>query len=227
MNRVRKYNNKYQTLITPYRTSNPDGFSMMLGHWTDEHLKNHRVIEFNDYDDAVEEAIKHPDVEWQRLIEFHKDIYVELYRIIKSDLEDNKLIVELQPKIMTAEELKNTIFDRVLASGKRYTISNDLNDIIGYHIINPWTQNLREIFNILKTNQKLRITKVHTVNNVIRLIGNTSIGTTYEIVLWPTMISQWSRWVSMNPELPEKIKKEALEDSIKTQKLLDDSIMIR
>ena len=142
-------------------------------------------------------------------------------------MEDNKLIVELQPKIMTAEELKNTIFDRVLALGKRYTISNDLNDIIGYHIINPWTHNLREIFNILKTNQKLRITKVHTVNNVIRLIGNTSIGTTYEIVLWPTMISQWSRWVSMNPELPEKIKKEALEDSIKTQKLLDDSIMIR
>jgi hypothetical protein len=227
MNRIRKNKNVYEVLITPYRIGNPDGFSMMLGYWTDDHLKNYRILEFIDLDDAVQESIQHPDVEWQRLIEFHKDIYVELYKIIKSELTDGNFVVDFQPKIMTADELKNTMFDRVKNSGKRFTLNNDLNDIIGYHIVNPWMKNLKEILNLLKSNKKLRIDRSIQGDGFIRLIGNTSIGTNYEIVLWTTMVSHWVRWISMNPNLPNDTKKESYQEILNIQKSMDNNMTIR
>lgn len=227
MNRIRKYKNKYQVLVTPYRIANADGFNVMLGHWTDEHLKNYNIFEYLDMEEAVQESLKYPDVDWQKLIEYHKDIYVGLYKTIKSDLEDNLFVVDIQPKIMTADELKETMFNRVMNLGKRFTLSSELNDIIGYHIVNPWNKNLREIYRILKNNKNLRIKKFTNTEGIIRMIGVTSIGTNYEIVLWNTLLSNWSRWVSLHPEIPDEVKKQTYEDVLKTQTIIEKSNVIR
>lgn len=226
MNRIRKYKHKLQVLITPHHRFDP-GFELMLGAWTDDHLRNYHIMEFIDMDDALEEAFNYPDIDWEKMVLFHKDIYVKLYKIIKSELQDNDFITEFEPQIMTANQIKETMFNRVMKLGKRFKLNYNLNDIIGYHIINPWGKNLREIYKILKNNRNLRIVRHEFDNGVIRAIGETDIGTNYEIVLWPTLIAHWARWSLKHPELPIETIESSLKDVLSTQTQIEKTISIR
>ena len=226
MNRIRKYNNKYQVLITPHHKFDI-GFELMLGNWTDDNLRNYHIKEFTDMDDAMEEAFNHPDVDWEKMVIFHKDIYAKLYKLIKAELDFGEFIVELEPRIMQGNEIKEIMFNRVMTLGKRFKLNYNLNDIIGYHIVNPWSRNLKEIFNLLKSKKELRIVRYETDHGVVRMIGETDIGTNYEIVLWPTMISQWSKWVTKHPEIPNETKETSLEQLVKLQKDIDKQISLR
>lgn len=226
MNRIRKHKNKIQVLITPHHRFDP-GFELMLGAWTDDHLRNYSIKEFVDMDDALEEAFNYPDIDWEKMVIFHKDIFVKLHKIIKSELQYNDFIVELEPQIMSAEQVKHAMFDRVMKFGKRFKLNYNLNDIIGYHIINPWGKNLREIFKVLRDNKNLRIVRYETDNGVIRAIGETDIGTNYEIILWPTLVAHWARWVVKHPDLPLETKEASLKDVLNTQNQIEKTINIR
>jgi hypothetical protein len=226
MNRIRKYKNKIQVLITPHHRFDP-GFELMLGAWTDDHLRNYHIMEFIDMDDALGEAFNYPDIDWEKMVLFHKDIYVKLYKIIKSELQDNDFITEFEPQIMTANQIKETMFDRVMKLGKRFKLNYNLNDIIGYHIINPWGKNLREIYKILKNNRNLRIVRHEFDHGVIRAIGETDIGTNYEIVLWPTLIAHWAKWSLKHPELSMETKESSLKDVSTTQTQIEKIVSIR
>jgi len=226
MNRIRKYKNKYQVLITPHHNFDPS-FELMLGSWTDDQLRNYSVREFSCMEDAMAESFNHPDISWERLVIFHKDIYSNLYRMIKSELEEHDFIVEFEPKIMTPEQVKNIMFDRVIKLGKRFKLNYNLNDVIGFHIINPWGKNLRDIYGVLKRNTNLRIVRHEYEFGIIRLIGETDIGTNYEIVLWPTLVAQWARWSIKHPELTDQTKEASLKDILVAQQSIEKCINIR
>lgn len=226
MNRIRQKGGMYQVLLTPYKVGD-DGFAELIGHWTDENMRNFSIIEYKNINDAMYEACNYPDMNWERLHIFHKDIYADLYKRIKIDLDLSKFIYDFEPHLLSGEQIKKALFDRVENFGDRFTLSNNMNDVISFHIINPWTKNLNEITMVLKQNQRLKIKKRNDTNGVIRLVGNTDLSTTYEIVLWPTIISQWVKWVSKNPTLPEKQIALALKDALKNQELLDSNVGIR
>jgi len=225
MNRIRKYKNEYQVLITPYHRFDPD-FSLMLGNWNDENLQTYSIKTFNNMEDAMTEAFDHPDIDWNKVVLFHKYIYVKKYKIIKNELEAYNFLGELDPHLLNPKQLKNIVFDRVMHYGKRFTTAYFLNDVIGFHIINPYTKNLNFIMNILINKPELRINRYTTKNGIIRLIGDTDIGTSYEIVLWPTLISTWAKYNLSHPEIPEEQKMKSLKEAQRVQKIIDSSIPI-
>jgi hypothetical protein len=226
MNRIREYNYKYQVLITPtmpYHTN----FELLVGNWTDEHLRNYYILEFDNMGDAHCEAMKHPDIDWQKLVLLHQNSYYDLKKLIKTILDDHRFIGEFEPKIFTPEELKNKMFDRVMYNGRRFTLKYNMNDVISFHIINPFTKNLIEIAKYLESNGRLRIFRKFVNNGVIHLIGRTDVGTTFEIGLWPTMISQWARWADENPQISNENKKYTFIESLKKQEKLDGGFELR
>jgi len=225
-NRVRKYSKGiYQVLISGKNMY--DSAGEMMGNWTDDKLRNYRIEEFSNEEDALAEAYEHPDINWESIIMYHKEVYMHLYKLIKSELEENEFIVEFEPKMMTAEELKNKMFDRVMQFGDRFSLTYNLNDVIGFHIINPWGKNLREIYRVLKANRRLRIVRHEQKSGIIRMIGETDVGSAYEIVLWPTLIAQWARWVEKHPELPNKSKDAAFRDIVRAQQQIEKTVNIR
>ncbi len=226
MNRIREYNFRYQVLITPtmpYHTS----FELMLGNWTDEHLRNYYILEFDNLGDAQCEAFKHPDLDWEKLVLLHQHAFYDLKKLIKEILNSHNFIGEIQPRIFSPEELKQTMFDRVMYYGKRFTLKYKMNDVIAFHIVNPFTKNLNEVSEYLENDSRLRIIRKFVNNGVIHLIGKTDVGTTYEIGLWPTMIAQWARWAEENPQISNENKKYTFMESIKKQEQLDSGFEIR
>lgn len=226
MNRIRQKGNRFQVLITPCKTGD-DGFSEMIGHWTDENMRNFYIEEYRTMEEALDISFNYPDLDWARLHWFHKDIYTDLYLKIKCDLDTNSFIYEMEPVLLSGEKIKEFMFNRVEIYGQRFTLNYNMNDVIGYHIINPWSKNLREIAQVLIKNRRLRIERQEEENGVIRLIGCTDLSTNYEIVLWPTMMAQWAKWVAKNPQLPDKQKQLALQDAIKNQKAVDSGVGVR
>lgn len=226
MNRIREYNYRYQVLITPTMPFN-SSFELMLGNWTDEHLRNYYILEFDNLGDAQCEAFKHPDLDWDKLVLLHQNAFYDIQKIIKEILKSYNFIGEIQPRILSPEELKQNMFDRVMYYGKRFTLKYKMNDIIAFHIINPFTKNLEKVSEYLENDSRLKIIRKFVNNGVIHLIGKTDVGTTYEIGLWPTMISQWARWAEENPQISNENKKYTFMESIKKQEQLDSGFEIR
>ena len=226
MNRIREYNYRYQVLITPTMPFN-SSFELMIGNWTDEHLRNYYILEFDNLGDAQCEAFNHPDLDWDKLVLLHQNAYYDIQKIIKEILKSYNFIGEIQPRILSPEELKQNMFDRVMYYGKRFTLKYKMNDIIAFHIINPFTKNLEKVSEYLENDSRLKIIRKFVNNGVIHLIGKTDVGTTYEIGLWPTMISQWARWAEENPQISNENKKYTFMESIKKQEQLDSGFEIR
>lgn len=226
MNRVRKYNNEYQVLITPYQRFNA-GQEYMLGNWSDAQLKGFRVNKYKLWEDAMEVAFQLPDINWDQMVLFHRDIFRRLYDVIKYEIDVNNFDVEFEPKILNSFQLKEVMFNRVIAFGERFRLGYQMNDVISYHIMNPYTSNIRELSEILSVNQALRIIYKTNDKGIIRLVGKTDIGTTYEIVLWTSLTAQWAKWSFRNQELPNEIKMKQLEKIIKEQEKVDNGIHLR
>lgn len=226
MNRVRQYKNVYQVLLTPHHRFD-SGMELMYGAWSDDHLKNYSIKQFQTVEEAMAVAFDHPDINWNMLVEFHKDIYAKLHKIIKSTLDEYDFMVEYQPVLMSPTTVKNMMFDRVMMNGERFKLNYNLNDIIGFHIINPWSKNLVEIFHKLKQNSSLRIERYEHKNNVIHMIGKTDSGTNYEIVLWPTLVAQWAKWCMKHPDVPQKSKEQSLKDILTVQQSVEQCVALR
>lgn len=226
MNRIRKFNNNYQVLITPYHRFDTS-FELMLGLWTDDYLRNYSITTFQTMEEAMELAFTMPDIDWFKLVLFSKDSYVKLNKIIRQIVNENNFIVEYEPHLMTPEELKETMFNRVMINGDRFRLDWNLNDVIGFHIVNPWSSNLRSIYSVLKTIPELRLMRSQFDNGVITLIGETDIGTTYSIILWPTLIYQYAKWSKINPNVSDNSLATTLANIINMQKQIDNGIVLR
>ena len=72
MNRIRKYGKIYQVLITPTQSTNAT-FELMMGDWADSNLRNYYVLEYDTLGDAMVEAFKYPDIDWDKMVLMHKN----------------------------------------------------------------------------------------------------------------------------------------------------------
>ncbi len=200
MNRIRQYNGTYQVLITPSIKIAPD-VPLMIGNWDDEELRNYYILDFPTLQAAQCEASRHPDIDWYRIVMNHKHIHHRLSASIQQIIADNFFTVEFQSKLMSPDEFKDTLFDRIMRGGERFNLRHGMNDLMTFTIINPWTANLHKMSLLLESHREhlhrddLRIRDKQIVDGkTVCLYGSTELGTMYEIRLVPTIMYQWSEW---------------------------------
>jgi hypothetical protein len=222
-------------LVTPHQKYN-SGFEFLIGSWSDEALIGFSVKEFGNYKDAECEALNYPDINWDQLVEFHYDYYKYANEEIKKIIDKTNMAVGFKAKLMTPQEVKDKMFDRVIAgqillkeektfNGFRTVL--DMNDIISFKITNPWTKNLQEMISHLLKNNRLKIFKIINKNGVQCLVGRTDIGTTYEILLVPTIIDNFIEWKKLNFKLSKEHQLSALKNCLKIQKFIDSMFILR
>jgi hypothetical protein len=192
MDRIRRYKDNFQVLITPNQKYNV-GFEYVIGSWSDESLKGFSVIEVDALDKAVNLANNHPNINWDQLVEFHKDSFLYLEGLIKKIIKYSQINVEINSHLMEPNETKNVLMNRVLKyqDNGSFRLVNNMNDIISFEISSKSSINLEKLITHLIKNSNLKIFKSYEKNKVIHLIGRTDISTTYEIILVPTLIKDW------------------------------------
>lgn len=227
MNRIRKFNDIFQVLITPDIKIAPDS-SLLIGNWEDESLRNYYVLQFDSLNDAQCEAYKYPDIDWYRMILNHEHIFKRLEYIIRAIINENNLNVEMKSILMDPETLKNTMFERVLQGGERFNLRYGLNDIISFTIINPWSNNLHNISKLLENYRShlyrddLRLRSKKIIDGkIICLYGITEFGTIYEIKLVPTLLQQWGEWYKKNGFRNPKNAEQLYNKYVKMQNTID------
>ena len=227
MNRIRKINNIYQVLSTPNLPMAP-GMEIISGNWEDAHLKGFCVKDYDNLSDAQMDAFSQADIDWHKLVGMHIDFYHMITKKIKSILDAHRFIYEIDTRLMTPDDLKNITFDRVIKFGSRFTLTYDMNDIVNITIINPWTDNLKEMVSILKKSPELNIRNMEVFDGKItHIVGTTPLGTMYEIKLWPTVIHNWAKWQQVNCVKNMEHMKKMYDESLKLQKDIDKGMRIR
>lgn len=226
MNRILQVDNGFQVLVTQHYVSNPS-FELMLGNWTDAKMQNYKIYQFTTFQDAMDLAFSLPPIDWNKIVSLHEDAFHTITSSIKKTLQYGSFIVETDSRLLNPTELKETMFRRVAQNGVRFSLFYDMNDVICINIINPWTNNLVEISNILKAVPDLRINKVIKTKTHIKLIGLTDVDTVYEIRLWTSLMAQCVRWI-FNNNLDKRSYVQSVESTIQKQKIIDNGdIVIR
>ena len=230
MNRIRKYNNSYQVLLTPHQRYNV-GFEFLLGSWTDTGLIGFEVKTVNTYNEAENIASNFPDLNWEQLVLYHKDFYTFIKKEIKDVVNSSNITVNIETKLLTPLETKNILFDRVIkgqtTEDNIFRLVYNMNDIVSIVITNPWTDNLVELEKHLIKHSRLNLFSKLQRNGVTHLIGRTDIGTTYEIVLVPELVNHWIKWKNNNQYLDKNRHISGLKNILNTQKVIDNSSRLR
>lgn len=196
MNRVRKFNGKYQVLTSLSFINTSFSYEQMMNNWLDPSYNNFDIKEFNYYEEAIEEAYKYADLDWTKLVINHKEIYNKLCDIVRKINKKMEIAVDTKYYLLSPEELKNVFFNRIMVSRNDFSLANQMNYIINIDIANPFTSKLMAFVEVLKNNRDLRITKEFYSNSVIYLIGITDIGTPYRIRLIPSLIENFLHQIS-------------------------------
>lgn len=227
MNRIRKFDNKFQVLVTPDIKISPDS-ALIIGNFEDESLRNFSVLQFDTLNDALCEAYNYPDIDWYRMVLNHKYIFKRLEDTLRQIISDNNLNVEFRSTLVDPLTLKNIMFDRVMRGGERFNLRNGLNDIISFTIINPWSNNLHNISKMIETythhvyrdDLRIRFKKI-VDGKIICLYGFTEFGTIYEIKLIPTVLQQWADWYNKVGYKNEESAQKSYGQIIKQQNMID------
>jgi hypothetical protein len=226
MNRIRKHGDKYEVLITPFNVYD-SAMEIIYGSFKDENLSGYSIRTFNTLQEAQDIAFNMPDIFWHKMTSDHIDNYKNLYKQIKNILDDYLIIAEYNGHLMTPEEIKNVMFNRIKRNDYAFRLYNNLNDIISFKIVNPWTENCIEISKILIKTHELKIKKHFVVNKAIFLIGETDLNTTYQIIILPTLINQFIEWKIKHPEASQNSLSNTLNQSILLQQSIDKVLIIR
>jgi len=233
MNRIRKFEDGYQVLITPNLKIFPDS-PLLVGNWQDENLRNYEVLTFKTLNDAQCEAFKYPDIDWFRFILNHEEIFRRLESLIKEIIDKFGYNVQLVSKLMTPEEFKNTMFNRVIANGNRFNLRHSFNDIISFSIINPWTTNLHTLAKIIQNyrihlhRDDLRLKEKRIIDGkIISMVGLTEFGTTYEIKFIPSILYNWAEWCREHPNKTEQEIMDLYKQLLISQNKIDNGVIIK
>lgn len=233
MNRIRKFGDIYQVLITPNIQIAPDS-SLMIGNWEDEELRNFYILEFPTLNEAQCEAFKHPDINWYRIVLNHEHIYERLKNDLQFIINKHNFNVEFIPNLMNPTKFKNVIFDRVMQHGERFNLRYGANDIISFTIVNPWTNNLHKLSKNIEFHREhlyrndMRIQSKRIVDNkTICLYGYTEFGTIFEIKLMPTLLYQWFVWSQNNTHHDHTYVEKLYRLYLQKQNLLDKGPILR
>ena len=228
MNRIRRVGDNYQVLITPH-TFNSSSFETLFDHWLDECFGGSYILHFHNLQEAQCEAFKHPDIDWYKMYLSHIELHKKFNNLVRDIIEMNNFTVEIEDRLLQPEEIKNSMFDRVLSDGDNFSLTYTMSDIIGFHIVNPWTANLESLYKVLKNDHRLNIIKIFRNDKLIHLIGRTDVGTTYEIKLWPSLLFNWAKWVSNNSHNPriDALSKKYHKRAVYVQDNIDNAFCLR
>lgn len=220
MDRIREIDGVYQVLLTP---------NVYLPHMLDSDLSNYRILEFNNEGDAVNEAVKYPNMEWCKIVHDHQYIYERLYNNIKQILVEHD--VYLTPVLLSGDQLKNMIFDRV--QNKKLNLRHGANSIISFTVVDSWFNKLKKISDVLINSREhlhrddLRIKQKKVVDGkIIHLYGRTELGTVYEIRLIPALLHRWSSWYEKQGFRKQKQAVSTYKNYLKIQDKLDDELYL-
>lgn len=210
MNRIREYNGQFQVIITPDIKISPDS-SLLIGNWADENLRNYYILEYGTFNDAMAAALEYPDIDWYKMILNHKYIYIRINDILLNIIKNYNFKVDYRPLLLDPATLKNVMFDRVMKGGDRFNLRQNLNDIMQFTIINPWTNNLHTISKVIENyvsdnwTDDLRIRSKKIIDGkIIYLYGYTEYGTVYSIKLIPTLLNQAVEFYNQSGQKNEK-----------------------
>ena len=246
MNRILQVDNKFFVLLTPNYVSitpnntpyelsyvsnpnlNPDytsnpSMELLLGNFTDENIRNFSVLPFNTLNDAMTLAFRYSPIDWNKLVSIHEDSFHFISNHIKNIIDHGNHIVYFEPHFMSPLEIKETMFNRVLNMGKRYSLYYNMSDIICFNIVSPTTGNLANLVNVLKNSPKLNIKKIVETPTHLKLIGYTPVGTVYEIRIWADLLYQWAKRIYVYKLEPELYLND-LNTLIEKQKLIDNNL---
>lgn len=226
MNRIRKVNNLYEVLITPHHVYD-SSMELILGNWKDEDLADYSIKTFDTLNDAMAESYLHPDILWNKLSDDHIDNFKILNKKIREIIEKYNFIVDIKSSLLTGNQIKNCMFDRVKRNDGTFRLINQMNDIISFYIINPWTNNCAELGKIIVKDTSFKIIKHSIFNKIINLVGETDIGTTYQIIILPTLMYQFIEWKNKDRQLNQNTISNNLSQIIKAQDMLDKTVVLR
>lgn len=195
MNRIRNINNKYEVLINNNYTTNPS-IEVSLGELFNTQLRNYEIKIFDNLQDALNLAYNYPLLNFNKMHSDCVDNFKKLTYLINKVLKEQN--VNIKPKLLEPDEIKNMLFDRILQKGRRFTFYYNFNDIISFDIINPYYHNLIQLINILQQTKELRIIKIEKTLTHIKVIGLTDNNITYEIRLWTSILFNFMTWIKNN-----------------------------
>jgi hypothetical protein len=218
MNRIRKYNNQYQVLITPYHRFNAD-FQVLLGNWKDENFRGFNVITYDNLQDALNKSYEMSNIDWDQMILWHKDNYAKLCHIIRDEMRRYHKKGTLIPHIFNSHLIKELMFDRVLKYKNHFTLAHYMNDIISFELIYEHSQDVYNMTSILSQNQALKISYVNVINGTIKMVGDTDVNTHYEILISTKLLSDWRKLSNGKSRID---KMNMLNATIKKQKEIDE-----
>lgn len=179
MNRIRKKNNIYEVLITPYKLYSAS-FELMQGNWADDNLSGYYIKKFNNLNDAKKLAIKYPNLDWYNMVLMYKYEYYQKKRVLEEYIDQNTI---LESKLLTPDEAKESMFNKVEKLHNNFRLSKNFNNILSFTIINSNWNFLSSLNKLLLMDVRLKIIKSIPSKESIMLIGKTDLGTTYQILL--------------------------------------------
>jgi len=86
---------------------------------------------------------------------------------------------------------------------------------------------LNDLETYIVNNERLAIFQINRKNGITHLIGRTSIGTTYEILLIPNMVSHWMEWKKQHPDASSKRQIAELKNCLNIQRQIDTMPILR
>jgi hypothetical protein len=177
MNRIREHENKYQVLITPHHRFDA-GIELMMGNWMDENFSGYKILTFDNLRDAMREARKYPDINWDQMVLWNKDNFNKLYGIIRYEI--GGFGVKIIPVLRDSKQTKELMFNGVTMLGDNFRLLYNMN-IISFYIIVPNQANIHQVVTLLSDIESLRIQYKTNNDKGVNLVGQTDLGTTYEI----------------------------------------------
>jgi hypothetical protein len=187
MNRLRKLNNKYEVLITPhllYQT----GLELMLGNWIDKNFDGFKVEKYNDINSATERLCNYPELNFDQLVLYHKEIYNKLYELLVFELENIDEKIVLEHVLKNSKTLRDIFFERVKILGNDFRLLHHMTDIISFNIYVEKEYLVKILTENFIVNQALRIIYIKKNKfddkKYVKFVGQTDIGTTYQIIVF-------------------------------------------
>ena len=145
MNRIQELNGKYQVLIS----GNTEDF---LGRLSKFSVSNAYLEEFDTLEKAQIRSFQLPDLNWYKIINYHKYEYKRIEKDIKNVIKNelNSLTFIFESNLKSPQELKDIVFRRLNHYKNDFVLDSNINDIITYNISNPWSKNIITLIEKLK-----------------------------------------------------------------------------
>ncbi len=228
MNRIRRSNNNFQVLCIPHQKFNV-GFEFILGAWNTTAPENIQIKIFDNYADAENEAENGPDINWEQLVDFHKDSFNDIKHKLYLTQRQINMSTNFKATLLSPEKLKNAMFERTFnkSFGKIFGSLSETNCTFFFRVTNPWYENVIAIAKYIINIPELRIFQHKSEHKIVSLIGRTDIGTIYEILIMPDLLSHLMDWLLLHKISDVTTIEKYINKMLPIQHVIDNSFILK